>query len=236
MPAAGPDSVVMNPTLTLSAACAVLASKRKITASNRNVMDASRARIVVELESLTDQGFAIPDEKHRPLPSPPPLHKGGSNSAGVGADSQYAGLPVSLQRTHSPSLDRHQSSFTALMMSFPIADRPLRAATPVASTNRVVASNASEAQGRCNSIPQWKDWRLMTWISTRLIAQPSSRPVLSPSAPDSAPSTLSIAATWPRVMPICRSMPNSRLRASAWPATLLERPNKPMITAQASSA
>src|SRR5206468_12422323 len=76
------------------------------------------------------------------------------------------------QGGHEP----HQSSFTARTASPLIAGRPLAIAVNVASTSITATNSARSRQGRCSSIPQWNDCRFTTWISTRLITQPSVRP------------------------------------------------------------
>src|SRR5712691_882342 len=136
------------------------------------------------------------------------------------------------QREREP----HQSSFTARTASPLIACRPLAIAVNVASTSITATNSARSCQGRCTSIPQWNEWRLTTWMSTRLITQPSVRPTARPRALTNNPCAASMAPICRRVIPMWRSTPNSRRRASTRAPKLEESPNSPMTTATASSA
>src|SRR5258706_4140007 len=86
----------------------------------------------------------------------------------------------------------HQSSFTARTASPLIACRPLAIAVNVASTSITATNSARSCQGRCSSIPQWNEWRLTTWMSTRLITQPRARPTARPRALTSKPCAASM--------------------------------------------
>src|SRR6266508_473535 len=130
----------------------------------------------------------------------------------------------------------HQSSFTARTASPLIACRPLAIAVNVASTSITATNSARSRQGRCSSIPQWNEWRLTTWMSTRLITQPSVRPTARPTALTKRPCAASMAPICRRVIPMWRSTPNSRLRESTSAPKLEESPKRPITTTTASSA
>ena len=117
-----------------------------------------------------------------------------------------------------------------------IASLPERMAVRMESATRTTTNENRSSTGKCISIPQLKDCRLMTNTSTRLIAAPAARPASAPSAASSPPSAASIAAICRRVRPRWRSMPNSRRRASTTAPRLEERPNSPTSTATASIA
>src|SRR5882762_6485857 len=136
------------------------------------------------------------------------------------------------QREREP----HQSSFTARTASPLIARRPLAIAVNVASTSITATNSARSCQGRCNSMPQWNDCRFTTWISTRLINQPSERPTARPRALTNSPCAASMEPICRLVIPMWRNTPNSRRRASTSAPKLEESPKRPITTATASSA
>src|SRR6266571_8231240 len=137
---------------------------------------------------------------------------------------------------HQREREPHQSSFTARAASPLIACRPLAIAVNVASTSITATNSAKSCQGRCSSIPQWNEWRFTTWMSTRLITQPSVRPTARPRALTSSPCAASMEPICRRVIPMWRSTPNSRRRASTSAPKLEESPKRPIATATASSA
>src|SRR5688572_9789508 len=67
----------------------------------------------------------------------------------------------------------HQSSRTARATSYFIAGLALQIAVSVASAMIDKASAASGTPGKCISMLQWNDWRLMTWTRIRLMIHPT---------------------------------------------------------------